>query len=74
MNFKVQNDKKSIVINVSRVMLNGMESKLVVGSVGIVIIADIPTNGRTQKYGKIIVPYGLRNGLLKDIHTDKYLQ
>ena len=74
MNLKVQNDKKSIVLNASRVMLNVMESKLTVDSVGIVMIADIPTNGRTQKYGSIIASYGLRNGLLKDIHTDKYQQ
>jgi len=51
-----------------------MEHKLMEDNVGIAIIADIPTNGRTQKYGNVIVLYGLRNGLLKDIHTDKYLQ
>ncbi len=40
-----------------------MENKLMENNVGIVIIVGIPTNGRTEKYGNIIAPYGLRNGL-----------
>ena len=42
-----------------------MEGKLAEDNVGVAIIADIPTNGRTQKYGNIIVLYGFKKWVVE---------